>query len=235
MLRGRADRLGGGLHTAELTLPGFVHDVCSTIHAARRSASPFFRTLDLRHGSSGSHPPAPLAHPLDDGTRGRARALASTETAAGLGADAAGLPAAGRRRSSRGRDELVAGAARAARRRPARIRSALRARSALRGAAGSAPALARRARSRPSGRARCSPGIAAHSMLPLERRPSAGVRARRSRVLGHAVGWPFARGGSQRLADALVGAPARARRRDRDRSRVGRSTSCRRPASCCST
>src|SRR5207237_1747408 len=46
-------------------------------------------------------------------------------------------------------------------------------------------------------------GFAAHSMLPLERRPSAGFGLALV-TLGHAVGWPFPRGGSQRLADALV-------------------------------
>src|SRR2546423_10014019 len=46
-------------------------------------------------------------------------------------------------------------------------------------------------------------GHAAHSMLPLERRPSAGFGLALA-VLGHVVGWPFPRGGSQRLADALT-------------------------------
>ena len=59
------------------------------------------------------------------------------------------------------------------------------------------------AASRPSGHAPGSPGTAAHSLLPLERRPSAGFGLALT-VLGHAVGWPFARGGSRRLADALA-------------------------------
>src|SRR5262245_26378388 len=60
--------LGGGTLSAELTLPGFVHDVCSAIHPMAL-ASPFFRTLPLaEHGLTWIHPPAPLAHPLDDGT-----------------------------------------------------------------------------------------------------------------------------------------------------------------------
>src|SRR6201991_4178706 len=60
--------IGGGMRSAELTLPGFVHDVCSAIHPMA-VASPFFRELALeRHGVEWVHPPAPLAPPLDDGT-----------------------------------------------------------------------------------------------------------------------------------------------------------------------
>ena len=63
-----ADALGGGARSAELTLPGFVHDVCSAIHPLAL-ASPFFRTLPLaEHGLEWIEPPAALAHPFDDGT-----------------------------------------------------------------------------------------------------------------------------------------------------------------------
>ena len=62
------DTVGGGARSAELTLPGFVHDVCSAIHPMA-VASPFFKTLPLgEHGLTWIHPPLPLAHPLDDGT-----------------------------------------------------------------------------------------------------------------------------------------------------------------------
>src|SRR6058998_3706533 len=62
------DTLGGGARSAELTLPGFVHDVCSAIHPLG-VASPFFRTLPLaEHGVEWIEPPAALAHPFDDGT-----------------------------------------------------------------------------------------------------------------------------------------------------------------------
>src|SRR6266513_1307873 len=58
----------GGCRTTELTLPGFLHDVCSAIHPLG-AGSPFFRTLPLAdHGLQWIYPPAPLAHPLDDGT-----------------------------------------------------------------------------------------------------------------------------------------------------------------------
>src|SRR5258708_27443423 len=80
-------RVGGGSRTEELTLPGYLHDVCSAIHPMA-AASPFFRTLPLEeHGLEWIDPPAPLAHPLDDGT---AAVLYTSveETARGLGTDA---------------------------------------------------------------------------------------------------------------------------------------------------
>src|SRR5579862_6667185 len=78
--------IGGGTRSAALTLPGFIHDVCSTIHPMGIS-SPFFRSIpqaDL--GVTWIDPPAPLAHPLDDGT---AILLdrSTTETALQLGPD----------------------------------------------------------------------------------------------------------------------------------------------------
>jgi phytoene dehydrogenase-like protein len=61
--------LGGGARSAELTLPGFVHDVCSAVHPLAL-ASPFFGSLSLeRFGLKWIQPRIPLAHPLD---RGRA-------------------------------------------------------------------------------------------------------------------------------------------------------------------
>ena len=60
--------VGGGTRTAELTLPGFLHDVCSAVHPLG-AASPFFAKLPLReNGLEWVHPAAPLAHPFDDGT-----------------------------------------------------------------------------------------------------------------------------------------------------------------------
>src|ERR1700722_16100917 len=64
----RSDRVGGGLRSAELTLPGFTHDVCAAIHPLSL-ASPFFAQLPLeRHGVEWIQPPVPLAHPFDDGS-----------------------------------------------------------------------------------------------------------------------------------------------------------------------
>jgi phytoene dehydrogenase-like protein len=63
-----AETIGGGARTAALTLPGFLHDVCSAIHPLS-VASPFFETLDLaRYGLRWIYPELALAHPFDDGT-----------------------------------------------------------------------------------------------------------------------------------------------------------------------
>src|ERR1700743_2185852 len=79
--------IGGGMRSAELTLPGFTHDICSAVHPLA-AASPFFTTLPLyEHGLEFIYPPVAAAHPFDDGT---AAVLAGTvdDTARGLGKDA---------------------------------------------------------------------------------------------------------------------------------------------------
>lgn len=66
LLEGK-DSIGGGLRSGELTLPGFIHDICSAVHPMA-VASPFFRTLPLAaHGLSWLYPELPAAHPFDDG------------------------------------------------------------------------------------------------------------------------------------------------------------------------
>jgi phytoene dehydrogenase-like protein len=82
------ETIGGGTRSAEVTLPGFVHDICSAIHPLGL-ASPFFRALDLeKHGLRWIHPEAPLAHPFDDGPPAMLyRTLEAT--GATLGGDAA--------------------------------------------------------------------------------------------------------------------------------------------------
>ena len=81
------ETLGGGARSAELTLPGFVHDTCSTVWALGL-ASKAMRALPLEeHGVEWCHPEIPVANPLD----GRPAALlhrSVDETADGLGADA---------------------------------------------------------------------------------------------------------------------------------------------------
>src|SRR5262249_61918334 len=78
--------IGGGARSAELTLPGFTHDVCSAVHPFG-VASPFWRTLPLgSHGLEWLGPPVMLGHPFDDGSAvvvGRSL----DATAAGLGRD----------------------------------------------------------------------------------------------------------------------------------------------------
>jgi phytoene dehydrogenase-like protein len=62
------DTIGGGLRSAELTLPGFIHDVCSAVHPLA-VASPFFEKLPLAgHGLEYIYPSVAAAHPFDNGT-----------------------------------------------------------------------------------------------------------------------------------------------------------------------
>ncbi|HEY8324498.1 MAG TPA: NAD(P)-binding protein, partial [Ktedonobacterales bacterium] len=82
------ETVGGGMRSGELTLPGFIHDICSTAHPLG-VASPFFRTLPLeRYGLEWVQPPAPMAHPLPGGAALLERSI--ERTAAGLGDDATG-------------------------------------------------------------------------------------------------------------------------------------------------
>ncbi|MDR6784341.1 phytoene dehydrogenase-like protein [Pedobacter africanus] len=85
IIEGKAE-IGGGLRSAELTLPGFVHDICSAIHPLA-IGSPFFNTLPLQdHGLLYAYPGLAAAHPFDDGT---AAVLSASlrETAGLLGQD----------------------------------------------------------------------------------------------------------------------------------------------------
>jgi phytoene dehydrogenase-like protein len=191
-----AETVGGGTRSAELTLPGFVHDVCSAIHPWP-SASPFLRTLPLaEHGVELVHPQAPLAHPFDDGT---AAVLERSVEATGdsLGADSDAW-AALLGPFVRAADNLLTGALRPPI--PPHHPLAL----ARLGLHGLRPA-AGLARSRFEGeRARgLFAGLAAHSMLSL-RAPVSASFGLMLAVVGHVFGWPVVRGGSQRLADGLV-------------------------------
>jgi phytoene dehydrogenase-like protein len=86
LLEGK-ETIGGGLRTAELTLPGFQHDVCSAIHPMAM-ASPFMKTLPLReHGLEWIIPSVAAAHPFDGGTAAALRGTVQ-DTAALLGKDA---------------------------------------------------------------------------------------------------------------------------------------------------
>src|SRR5258708_3563448 len=69
LVREAQPTIGGGARSAELTLPGFVHDVCSAVHPMAVS-SPFFRSLPLTSpGLQWIQPPLALAHPSDDAPR----------------------------------------------------------------------------------------------------------------------------------------------------------------------
>lgn len=188
--------IGGGMRSAELTLPGFTHDVCATVHALAR-VSPLLRTLPLAdHGLELIQPAAPFAHPLDDGS-----AVVVQQSLDAIG------------------DALSAGDARRYRALLAPFvehveplmdallgplsfdHPALMTRFG-RHAIQSAEGLARRAFADERTRAMFA-GVAAHSMVPLDRLATSGYGLTLL-IAAHSVGWPIARGGSQQLANALA-------------------------------
>ncbi|MDQ7843566.1 MAG: NAD(P)/FAD-dependent oxidoreductase [Armatimonadota bacterium] len=190
-----AATVGGGARSAELTLPGFVHDVCSAFHPLGL-ASPFMRSLPLEsHGLRWIHPPVPLAHPLD---RGAAVLLERTveTTAQGVDPDTDAY--------RRLMQPLVAGADALLDDLLGPLRlpqhPVLTARFGLAGLR-SVRAVAGRF-SGPKARALLA-GLGAHAILPLHA-PGTAAFALILGMLGHLVGWPVAEGGTQRIADALA-------------------------------
>ena len=187
---------GGGLRSRELTLPGFVHDVCAAVHPLAR-ASPFFRSLPLAaHGVTWIEPDAELAHPLDGG-RSVMLERSLEATGAALGAEGAAYVG------------LMTKLVRHWEPLTAMLLSPLRfprhplllARFGLSGIR-AARSLAERYFAAERPRALFA-GLAAHAVLPLEQRPTAAFGLILA-LLGHAVGWPLVRGGSQQLANAMA-------------------------------
>ena len=196
LVREGAATVGGSCRSAQLTLPDFIHDVCSTVMGVAM-ASPVLRSIPLgAHGVEFVHPPAPLAHPLDDGTAAVLERSVDA-TADMLGADGPAYrklmgPIVARW------EELapdLLGPLRVPRHPLLLGRFGLLAIRSARALAESSflgqPAKA------------LFGGNAAHSIVPLEYAATAAFGL----VLGagaHAVGWPFVRGGSQGLADGLA-------------------------------
>ena len=190
-----ASTVGGGTRSAQLTIPGVSHDVCSAIHPLG-IASPIFAALRLDdYGLKWIQPDLPLAHPLDGG---RAAVLYRSvdETAAGLGED----KSAYRRLFAPAAESFdrIAGAFLGPR---IPIPTSLPvARFAMNGRRSAVSV----GRGFTTGEARALwAGIAAHAIRPLDSQLSAGPGL----LLGsaaHAVGWPLPRGGAQRIADALA-------------------------------
>src|SRR5438046_720890 len=189
--------IGGGARSAELTLPSFVHDVCSAVHPLA-AGSPFFRTLPLeRFGLEWIQPEIPLAHPLDDGS------AASLYKDVDFTAYSLGVDAAAYRRLMK----------------PLALRWQTLANEILQpmlhfpqhpitlarfGMPAICPVtlLAKFLFKHEPARALFA-GIAAHSFLPLEA-PMSSAFGLVLAMAGHAVGWPMPRGGSQSISDALA-------------------------------
>jgi phytoene dehydrogenase-like protein len=195
LVEGR-ETVGGGMRSAELTLPHFVHDVCSAVHPLGIS-SRFFRPLGLdQYGLSWIQPEIPVAHPFEDGT-----ALAlhrSLElTADILGAD--GKAYRDLLAPLVGNYETLLSEFLGPLHFPRKLLfMGLFSIQALR----SAESLVKGKFRSPRTRALFS-GLAAHAMIPLENAATAGFGLVLA-ALAHAVGFPIVKGGSQKLADALV-------------------------------
>ncbi len=190
------DGIGGGTRSAQLTLPGYVHDVCSAVHPMAL-ASPFFRSLPLReHGLEWIYPPLPLAHPRDDGAAVALDHSLDT-TCQSLGAD------------GRNYRNLVGPV----------VRNWSTIETAILGPLGiprnpiamsrfgvhaiqPAARLARNKFQTEAARVLFA-GLAAHSIVPLEKWGTAAIGLVLAAV-AHVYGWPIPRGGSQRIADALA-------------------------------
>lgn len=190
------ETIGGGARSAELTLPGFVHDVCSSVYPMA-IWSPFFRRLPLaKYGLEWINPAAPLAHPLDDGSAVLLERSVEA-TARNLGEDA--------QRYIRLMKPLTSAWPKleSSVQRPFSIPShpLAAARFGLT-AMSSASRVAKHEFRGERARALIA-GLAAHSVLPLERVPSAAFGLVLG-IIGHTQGWPFARGGSQKLSNALA-------------------------------
>jgi len=189
-------QIGGGTRSAELTLPGFVHDICSAVHPMAVATS-FFWSLPLKkHGLEWIHPSLPLAHPFDDGSVAVLNRSIET-TCAALGEGGTGYrnligPVIANWKAIEA-DAL--GPLTLPRHPLTTARFGLR---AIRSAESLARGVLKTERSRA-----LFAGLAAHSVLPLDQPATAAIGL----VLGgaaHVAGWPIPRGGSQRIADALA-------------------------------
>ena len=189
------EEIGGGMRTAELTLPGFKHDICSAIHPLG-AGSPFFQQLPLeQHGLEYIYPEYAAAHPFDNGTA--AVLMNSVEgTAKRLGADESAylklMQPIVRDWPSIAPDVLG----------PLRFpKYPLKMASFGLSAITSAAFLAKRFKT--TGGKALFAGMAAHAMQPLSKliTSAAGLVLMAN---GHLKGWPMAKGGSVNIANALA-------------------------------
>lgn len=191
------ERIGGGLSSAQLTEPGFTHDLCSAIHPLA-AASPFLSDLNLEQfGLEWVQPPLPYAHPLDGGDAATAhRDVRETARRLGLGG-----------RSWRRLFEPML------RKSPELLQDVLQPilhvpRHPLLLARFGIPALASahlvgKLLLEGTRAPALFAGMAGHSLISLKD-PGSSAIALMLGIAGHTVGWPFPRGGAQSMADALA-------------------------------
>lgn len=188
--------IGGGTRSAELTLPGFIHDVCSAVHPLA-AGSPFFSQLPLqKYGLEFVYSPSSLAHPFDDGT------AIIVDRSLDVTAERLGRDASSYRRVfaplvenwNALADDLL-GPIGIPHHPFAMARFGL---SGIRSAKTFAEGKFKEEKTRT-----LFAGLAAHSFLSLDQAGTAAFGLILG-VLAHTVGWPVTRGGSQRLANALA-------------------------------
>jgi phytoene dehydrogenase-like protein len=187
---------GGGTRTEALTLPGFLHDVCSAVHPTG-AASPCFQMLELeKEGVRWLHPAIPLAHPLDGGDAAVLHRSVA-ETAAGLGGDALAYHLVFEALAGRAADLFPDVLNPLGWPRHPLLMASFGARAAL-------PATLLAGLAFRGDRARALfAGNAAHSVMPLEA-PFTSAIGMMLQLSAHAVGWPVAEGGSRKITDALL-------------------------------
>jgi phytoene dehydrogenase-like protein len=191
------ETVGGGARTAELTLPGFFHDVCAAIHPLG-IASPFFKSLPLsEHGVQWIQSKACLAHPFDKGSATMLYPSIAV-TSQTVGADAEAYRKVFSRLAKNAAKlipEILAPVTRIPRHPFLLAHFGIQ---AVQSAAGYATRHFRDDRARA-----LFVGISGHSNMPLDASPTAAF-ALLLGTAGHAEGWPLVKGGSQKLSDALA-------------------------------
>lgn len=190
------ETIGGGVRSAELTLPGFLHDTCSAIYPLALG-SPFLSRLPLEeHGLRWIHPPLPLAHPFDDGTAA-VLAMGFEETGESLDGDGRAwrsLLEPFSRRWFQLAGEILG---------PFPLLPRYPFLLARFGLAGLRSAKAAVHRFRGFRARALFGGVAGHSFVPLDRIPTASFGLVLA-ASGHAVGWPMVEGGARNLTNALA-------------------------------
>lgn len=191
-----AETPGGGCRTEELTLPGYLHDVCSAVHPLLMESA-FFTLTDLeKRGVKLCTPAVAFAHPLDDARAG-AVVMSVDETALSLGPDAHSYsrlmqPLVG------DIHKIVPTVLAPLRSLPAHPLAMIRFTME-----GIPPARAVAKRFKTEEARGLFAGAAAHAMIPLDK-PLTGSYGLLFTMMAHSSGWPVVQGGSARIIDALV-------------------------------
>ncbi len=184
------------MRSAEFTLPGFVHDICSAIHPMA-VASPFFKQLPLaKFGLEFINPTYAAAHPFDDGTAAILHTSIET-TAEQLGTDKGAYQKL-MTPLHNNHDKIfpfILGPLRFPKHPLAAAGFGIR---ALQPAALLTKTIFKTKEAKG-----LFAGMAAHAMLPLSK-PATSAVALVLLMAAHQNNWPIPKGGSQQIANALA-------------------------------